>query len=456
MLKKSIAIAVLLAGATATAFATTPSGEWTLKNNSKQSMDYFMRIDVDPGERYPDKNIAPSSVFYAEKITFNNASGGYLGLQRYNGDKLAIASIWDAIDAKGGSLPPVYCEEFGPCKSIKGNYDWKVGHNYRFRVETSPRTQSDTGGDWWQITLVDLTLGTADILGEIKTPKWDGLHRTNRVFLEYFQGPFECNTLRHSKATEAPTKGKYGQDSELASSHGTPYAAEHVCKPEYLLPGMTHNDNHGSTSWDNQGTLTLVGNYYRGIHQWGNFQHLAKKGMMFVKNKNEEQPYIFKALHDGTYGPLPAEGSDNSDWKSIGKGYPIINDLYLRHQKLLNWENRKDSNVKVGDFYIYHNPYNKDTEFFKLAQKGASFFPTDKSSNQYWTYVGRYPKKDESLSPQLPIHQFDNNKKTGKKGWMYYDVTTNLYFILKTDKVYGPLPSCAEDNEWWQFAGYYS
>lgn len=437
------------------ALAITPSGGWVLKNDSIESKDYFMRVDVDPGETYSDPGYAPSSVYWAQYITFNKANGGYLGLQRTGGNKIALVSIWDGIEAKAGVLPVVDCNESGACSSVKGDYNWKVGHKYRFRVELSPRTPSDNAGDWWQITLADLTLGTIDILGEIKTPKWGGLNRSNGVFLEYFWGPYECTTLRHAKATEGQIKGNYGQDSTLESLNGNSYGDPDICNQQYILPGM-NTDDYGSSSWEKNGTLTLLGNNYRGIHQWGDYQKIANKGMMFVSNTADAEPYIYQAIHNGKYGPLPPEGIDNTDWKSIGKGYPIINDLYFRNQKVYEWEERNNKNTNISDFFIYHNPYSGDTEYFQLKKTGAGYFPIDKSDNDYWTYVGRYPKANESLSPPLFIHSFYDTKITGKKGWLYYDNVRKLYFILKSNGVYGSFPATLKDNQWWQFVGHHA
>lgn len=455
VLNRNLSVLLLSLGIATSALATTPSGSWTLKNDTIESKDYFMRIDVDPGETYSNSGYAPSSVYWAEYITFNNANGGYLGLQRTGGKKITLVSIWDGLDAKPGVLPVVNCNEFGACSSVKGDYNWKVGHKYRFRVELSPRTPSDDAGDWWQITLADLTMGTIDILGEIKTPKWGGLHRSSGVFLEYFWGPYECNTLRHAKATKGQIKGNYGQDSALESSNGDSYGDPLFCNQQYILPGMTSVD-YGSSSWDTNGTLTLLGNNYRGIHQWGAYQNTANKGMMFVSNTSDEEPYIYQAIHDGGYGFFPPQGKDNNDWKSIGKGYPIINDLYFRNQKVYEWEERNSSNVNIGDYFIYHNPYDGDTEYFKLKKTGAGYFPIDKTDNDYWTYVGRSTKKYEDLSPPLTVHTWDDSNRTGKKGWLYYDITTKRFFILKADGAYWYFPTTPEDNQWWQFVGYHA
>jgi len=449
-----IAPLLFLLAVLSAANATTPSGGWTLAKETPDVKDYFMRIDVDPGQNFPDPYYAPSKVYWAQYINFNKIEGGYLGLQRVGDTKTAIVSIWGGITAKPGALPVAYCFEFSPCTSIKGDYDWKVGHKYRFRVERSPRTASSQSGDWWQVSLADLTMGTVAILGEIMTNVSGGLTRSNDVFLEYFQGPFQCNTLRHSKATDAQIRGNYGQDTALAASNGDSYDAPNVCPVQYILPEMQQKDYDSSSSISN-GTITLLGNQYRGIHKWGKYNGKANPGMMFAANPDEAQPYIFKARHDGVYGAFPQNGSDNSDWRSVGRGYPIINDLYFRNQKVYDWEERNNAYVLIGDYFIYDNPSSGDTEYFKKLRKNPSYFPTAKTSNDDWEYVGRYSKSTDVLSSALPVHNWNDNNQIGNRGWLYYNPDTRMYFILKMTGAYWTFPTGAEDNIWWQFAGYH-
>ncbi|WP_418115662.1 hypothetical protein [Sorlinia euscelidii] len=440
------------------AHATTPSGGWTLKETNITAKDYSLRIDVDPGEKYNLPGMAPSSVYWAQMVRFNEpeewykSRTGYLGLMRGDGVKRAIASIWGGLDAKAGAIPVVKCNEFGACVSINGPYDWKVGHNYRLRMEKSARTPSDAQGVWWEYTLADLTTGTVDILGELKTPLWGGLRNNNGVFLEYFQGPFDCATLRHARVTMGQIRGNYGEASALASSNGNAYGETDNCAKANILPGMTSAD-YGSASWDTQGTLTLLGDKFRGLHQWGKYENTAKKGMMFVKDVTATEPYIFEALHDGKYGPFPVEGQDNTDWKSIGAGYPIINDLRLRDQRIREWNERKNDDVKIGDYFIYHNPYNGDTEYFQIKSKDAWYYPTDKSDNDGWHYVGRLAKKSDVLWSHVPEHQRDTKNPVGKKGWVYKDASHGDYYILRNDGQYGEFPAATEDNQWWQYLG---
>lgn len=449
----SLALAIAAGASVQPAQAITPSGGWELLNPSPNVKDHFFRVDVDPGEYYPNAGYAPSSVYHSQYLPFTGSVGGYMGLSRAGGTKGALVSIWGGTGAKAGVLTPeVNCNEFGACESLKGVYDWKVGHQYRFRVERSPRTASDASGDWWLVTLADLTAGTVDILGEMKTPKTPGIARSNGTFLEYFWGPYECQTLRHSRATLGPIQGNYGRDTALLHSDGTAYGDPDVCGSAYLLPGMTPK-NYGSSSWNNNGIVTHLGNNYRGIHKWGDYSRQTKAGL-FYGDPDGDKPYLYQAKHDGAYWYYPAPGTDNNDWKSIGRGYPIINDLYFRNQRLYNWDERGAAYVNVGDYFGYDNPNTGDLEYFKLLSKGAGYFPTDRSSNAQWKYVGRHSRKNEAVAKPLAVHTWEH-PKPGKKGWVYvYPGNPTMYFRLKQDGGYWYFPGTATDNQWWEFVGY--
>ncbi|WP_223620741.1 hypothetical protein [Lysobacter sp. ESA13C] len=441
---------LLLAAAPPPAAATTPAGTWVLANPSPQVKDYFLRIDVDPGEQYPEHTDSASNVYFAQYIKFNNANGGYWGLQRASGEKRALVSIWNGTGAMGDRLPPVDCYEFGACSSIKGQYTWKVGHQYRMRAEASPRY----GGDWWQMTLYDLTLGTAEVLGQISVPSnWGGLHKENGMFLEYFYAdPYQCYSLRHARATIAPVRGNWGQDTALASFNGTAYGNPHPCDSSWLLSGMTHA-GYGSISWaESDGTVNAVGNQYRGLYEWGQYNKQATAGMYFAADLSVDYPYLYRAKHNGAYGPFPPQGQSNADWQSIGRGYPVINDLYHRNQPLRSWAERNEAYVAVGDYFYYDNPNTGDLEYFTLVKKGAQYFPVDKTSNEFWTYKGRHYRKSETV-PEMAIHQWGENNRYGRVGSVFK--SGDKYFRLKTSSQYWYFPTTATDNNQWQFIGYH-
>ncbi|MCF9046851.1 hypothetical protein [Acinetobacter nectaris] len=78
-------------------YSLTPSGSWALVDKTPDVKDYFFRINVDPGEAYnniPSEKTSPSSVYFSQYVTFTQANGRYLGLQRSGGQKRALISIW--------------------------------------------------------------------------------------------------------------------------------------------------------------------------------------------------------------------------------------------------------------------------------------------------------------------------------------------------------------------------
>ncbi|UYH50846.1 hypothetical protein N5W20_06965 [Candidatus Kirkpatrickella diaphorinae] len=458
MIRKATSALLLMASCAINAHAIVPSGGWTLQDETPLSKDFAMRIDVDPGEKSGSFFDIPSNAFWGEEIIFKEARGGHLGLSRENGEKFATIGIWGALEAKPASLLFTHCDDTDQCIGLSGSYDWRVGHNYRFRVEKSPRTTSDDTGVWWQVTLADLSSGTISLLGEIKTVKTDGIERFSNAFLQYpeVSGATEdCTAHRHTLATLGQTRGAWGVAGALDSSNGMSYGKPDVCNLTTRLPGMTPKD-YSSASWEENDAVTLLGNNFMGIHQWGDFGKQAKKGMLFVKDLSEEEPYIFEALGDGEYDIFPREGRDNGQWKSLGKGYPIMNDLFSRQQRLREWSERNDDETSIGDYFIYHNPYFDETEYFRLTKKDAGEFPIDKSDNDHWHYVGRYPKKNDALSSRLTVHFQDENDRKGKKGWLYFDMSSDGFYILRKDGAYGAFPEIAGDNEWWQYIGHHS
>lgn len=457
-MKKVTSALLLLASCAGTARAATPSGNWTLRDYAGYAKDYALRIDVDPGEAYLTENPSPSSVFWPEFINFiepaeyKKSRYGYLGLMRGNGMKFAIVTVWGGLDALGDTLHTSKCFDENPCVSIKGHYDWKVGHNYRFRMQKNASLTSDTAGEWWQFTLADLTMGTVSVLGSLKLPYWGGISPSNQALQTYIDGPFNCASVRHARVTMGQIRANYNGSNILKSSNASTTGEPDLCATENILPGMSVKD-YGTTASDDGGTFTFTGNNFRGLHQWGQYESKARKDMMFVRDLTEAEPYIFEARHDGEYGPFPADGDDNDDWKSIGVGYPIINDLRLRHQRVREWGERNNPDVRIGDYFIYHNTYNGDTEYFQLKMKRGSTFPIDKTDDAFWRYVGRYPKKTDKLWSFLPVHERDPAHPTGKKGWLYENALGTLY-LLRQDGEYGEFPYLLEDNKWWEFVSF--
>lgn len=446
------------------ATAHTPSGYWELAQETPDVKDYFFRINVDPGETYPNiagDKTAPSSVYYAQYVTFQGADGGYLGLQRSGGQKRALVSLWtgdhpeDAqyFNAKSGVLiKEENCNEYGGCSSIKGPYAWKVGHQYRFRYEKSPTLTANVGA-WWQISLTDLTINRTDVLGQLQTPpRFGNLRKSNALFLEYFWGPYRCDTLRHANTTYYQILGNWGKTKTLNAKNGNSYGGVQDCPSDLLLPNATPETLGSSSFIDANNAVQAIGNQYRGVQKWDASVTFARQGIMYASDPTYKLPVIWQAKRTGKLSAFPAVGQSNNDWRYIGLGYPIINDLYLSNRSLYTWDKRNDAEVILGDYFVYNNPHTHDIEYFRLKRKPAGYFPIDKSDNQDWEYVGRHFIKDEPLKAES-YYVWGNNNRYGKVGQVF-DSGNKLY-RLKTPAQYWYFPANGEtENTWWELIGY--
>ncbi len=452
---KAISAASLLA--VTAAHAVTPSGSWTLNEPTPDVRDYFLRVDVDPGEAYPNQSdFAPSSVYYAQYLPFQNAAGGYFGLQRAGGKKIALVSIWQDKDqstasqfgAKAGALAVADCHEFGACTSIKGEFNWLVGHQYRFRVMRSP-----SGANWWRVVLTDLTTSTAHVLGEIRTPSsWGGLSQQSGLFLEFFWGPYQCDTLRHTRATYMPPQGNFGRTTTLSQANGDSYQGPHGCNTNLTTPDMSFDDIESSSRLDSNNNVIGVGNAYRGVHPWPNSSKTAVSGVMYSPQPTAKHPTLYRAIKSGRLGSMPTGSKSNTDWQYVGRGYPVINDLFMTGRRVFDWSERGSSQSKIGDIFAYDNPYTGDLEYFRKNIESPWYFPANKTSSEHWTYLGRHSVAGESVK-KLVYQQWGSNNRTGRVGSLYRD-QNGMVFRLKTSGQYWYLPTSAADNDWWEFVGY--
>ncbi len=64
----------------------------------------------------------------------------------------------------------------------------------------------------------------------------------------------------------------------------------------------------------------------------------------------------------------------------------------LRSSQLHSWNENGRIGHHIGEVFEYNNPYNNSTEYFRLiklnAQGSYGYFPTDKTDNNNWKYLG--------------------------------------------------------------------
>ncbi|MFD2452668.1 M66 family metalloprotease [Ideonella paludis] len=150
----------------------------------------------------------------------------------------------------------------------------------------------------------------------------------------------------------------------------------------------------------------------------------------------------------------------------------------LQHHRgpILAWR-ANDVNAEGGRVYEYANPYNGDTEFFVLKRSGPyGYFPTNKTSNHSWKFLGT---ASEVVNPQPnPLTLRQQAQPTADAAVLSYYKASSLapwsgsgrgtvgavyvydnpytqqreYFQLKTSN-YGYFPINQQSNRHWDYLG---
>lgn len=149
---------------------------------------------------------SPQSYFYSTQFWFIkddksiDLNGGYFGIQTQGypapTGKIAILSIWGAIDASG----PEYSEPFaaeGTGYSVRISYPWIKGRTYHLRIGPIAADAIPNGqyGQWWGAWIKDTVTGVEKFVGEIKLPETRLLlYNPPLSWTEYYGPPFStCN-----------------------------------------------------------------------------------------------------------------------------------------------------------------------------------------------------------------------------------------------------------------------
>lgn len=142
------------------------------------------------------------------------------------------------------------------------------------------------------------------------------------------------------------------------------------------------------------------------------------------------------------------------DW--IKTVYPDV-DILSEHA--FDWSDN-DHKGTIGDLYVYNNPYNYQTEYFMLSglrsDGGYWYFPTDKTNNNYWRYLGT--NKQDALQHIADLKGYknwssNNHQGTAKDVYVYYNPYNNdtELFELKQTGEYGYFPTDKKDNKYWTY-----
>lgn len=124
----------------------------------------------------------------------------------------------------------------------------------------------------------------------------------------------------------------------------------------------------------------------------------------------------------------------NSPWRLVQPQHTERNDIRLK-----SWAEPGSP----GDFYLYENPYNNDTEIFKLRGRSDAYFPIDKTSNADWIYKH--------------IHQWSSTERGDAESVYVYDnpvnYRTELFLLRKSTSRLPYFPTTGHSDDNWLLLG---
>lgn len=170
------------------------------KNPEYTEQNFALTIDYEPK--------LESAYFWAQQFWFHQGDGGYWGIQS-DGDingtrqKIAIFSIWKAIDAINSTIEGSSAETFGhegTGYSCKIPFNWDEGKLYKLRLLKIIPTNDDESV-FWEASIVDMLDNKTFTIGRIAIPKnWGNLQEHSNFFVEYFRPINSCEETPYEKA----------------------------------------------------------------------------------------------------------------------------------------------------------------------------------------------------------------------------------------------------------------
>ena len=143
-----------------------PTGTYTYwyfpDSNTYTDLSWDVTVNRDP---------SPGAYFYSTQFYFRkddgtrDPSGGYFGIQTKGSNptgKIAVFSIWDAVDSSGPEISIPFGGE-GVGRSVRISYPWIEGRTYHLRV-----APMGTDGAWWGAWIKDSVTGAESSVGQIK------------------------------------------------------------------------------------------------------------------------------------------------------------------------------------------------------------------------------------------------------------------------------------------------
>ena len=192
------------------------------KQTGYYNLDFFITVAKDPGTSLATYPI-PGSVkgtdsfvgfYWANQFVFfgGSANGvdGYMGIQTVGSmsafdpanrsdpsrnrlvkhARIAIFSIWGALDARPGPLNSYCCAPFGhegTGWSCSVEYPWRAGVKYCLRLWELLDAEKPDEPEWWRGVVIDTSSNLETIIGDILVPaQWSWLRKDASCFTEYY------------------------------------------------------------------------------------------------------------------------------------------------------------------------------------------------------------------------------------------------------------------------------
>jgi hypothetical protein len=137
----------------------------------------------------PQTDPSPVGYFWSHQVALVGGEAAYFGLQTEGAaptGKIAIFSVWDAVDAEGPGYAGPFSGE-GSGMTVRIRYPWLPGRREHLAVQAD-------GGGWWRARVGDQTVGRIRV-----DPTWGGLAQTSIMWTERYTPPLgACGELGHS------------------------------------------------------------------------------------------------------------------------------------------------------------------------------------------------------------------------------------------------------------------
>jgi hypothetical protein len=142
-------------------------------------------------ELEPRSDPSPVGYFWSHQVGLVGGDGAYLGLQTQGSEptgKIAIFSVWGAIDAEGAEYAAPFSGE-GTGMTVRIRYRWVPGRRERLALRAD-------GGGWWRAEVDDLEIGRIRV-----PPDCGALAPTSIMWTERYAPPLRnCSELGHAMA----------------------------------------------------------------------------------------------------------------------------------------------------------------------------------------------------------------------------------------------------------------